>query len=448
MALSKMPAGVDEDAKQLAKQEHAKKTVNVLIRGIFQAVLQHVLALQSEVKMFSNALNGDQAAVARALSISQGIIGVAGLFVNQIGGKLSDSFGRKPGFLIGPLVNMLCAAAILTKGKNISVLMVCRVLRSMSITFSGTVSTSASLSDTTVVLDEETQALVQPRIQAYVGIAAILGPYIEGLMLKMSRDNPRNTYKLVAIAAFLQLLNNAKLIPETLPVEQRRPVSDFSTLLQSMNPFSFMKVYLGNNVALKRLLTIQTFQLCGDGKVLSDLVQLWCANMLNWGSSTIRTYIACWGASVTLASSCIHPFLLKNLSARAYMTIGNLGIWSGLTLQGCAQRGECMWSGLPIMLPGINGGNAHRTKELARILAQREGYGNGEFAGWSANLRALAQAVVTVMIGMWYAHCQKRGINPGSAWWLTGFIAGGIPQILMHTLKAKDFELVEERKQA
>ena len=45
---------------------------------------------------------------ARSLAAVSGFMGVLGLFVNQIGGKLSDSIGRKPLFLLGPIVNTLC----------------------------------------------------------------------------------------------------------------------------------------------------------------------------------------------------------------------------------------------------------------------------------------------------------------------------------------------------
>jgi len=434
--MDKAKEGDEEGTLVLSDQQRAR-TVNVLVFSVFQAVLQHVLALQSEIKLFNNAVNGDQAALSRALSLATGTAGVAGLFMNQIGGKCSDALGRRRGFLLGPAIVMFCSASAVTFPRNISVLTLCRVLRAVFITFSGTVMTLASLGD---LIKGKEMAAAMTKTQLGIGCAVILGPFIESLMLKLSKGDPRGPFKAMFALASMQLLFGARLVPETLTVAKRKPIADFQSFAQSINPFAFLKVYSGNNIVLKKLLTINTFQLCSDGKVTSDLLQIWGANVLKWEATMLRNFVSFWGATVFMSSAIVHPLLLKSLSVYNYSTLGNLSLWLGQTLHGLAPRGALMWAGVVCLIPGINGGNATAIRALTMKKAEAEGYGNGEFAAWATNLRTMVQSLDIVLIGSWYARCHQRKIYPGTTWWLAAFIAGGLPQLMMLTMKATDFE--------
>mmetsp|Transcript_2072 Transcript_2072/g.6501 ORF Transcript_2072/g.6501 Transcript_2072/m.6501 type:complete len:457 (-) Transcript_2072:35-1405(-) len=434
----------DASAAEAALPEKAKRrAVNTLIFGIFQAVLQHVLALQSDVTLFTRASAGDQTATARCLALSTGITGVAGLFLNQIGGKLSDALGRKAFFLAGPLVNILGAAALMRGSQSLFVLMVCRVLRSITITFSGTVMSQAALAD---ICSGQEAALVNTRIQAVVGVAVVAGPYIESLILKLSRGNPLSPFKVMAAAAVLQMVTSSLFLPETLARRKRASVGDFFNSLAALNPCGFVKAYMGKNATLKKLLTIQTFQFCMDGKVTSDLFQMWSRNNLGWAANTARDFVAFWGAAVMAGGSVIHPYLLKRLSAFAYTSLANISAGFGLAMHGFMENGFCMFGGVAFLVPGVNGGSTHAIKALSLDLARAEGYGNGEFSAWANNMRALAQSLDTVFLGMWYARCKERGIYQGTAWFIASFIGAGLPQLMMLTMPRSDFEAPEKLK--
>lgn len=425
-----------EGAELALPEKTKKKAVNFLILGIFQAVLQHVLALQSDVALFSNAV-ADEAATARYLASSQAISGVAGLFLNQIGGKLSDSLGRKMFFLVGPLVNILGAAAVLKRSKSIFTLMAVRILKGVFITFSGTVMCQASLAD---VCSGQEMALVGTKIQAAVGVAVVAGPYIESILLKSSNNDHRTPFKALAVFSLFQMLTSAIFLPETLVKSKRTDLSVFFSSIASLNPFSFVKAYLGKNALLKKLLTIQTFQFCNDGKVTSDLFQMWSRNNLQWAANTSRDFVAFWGAAVTAGGAFIHPWLLKNLSNFNYSSLGNISVWIGITMHGLMEKGFLMWGGVPFLVPGVNGGSAHAIKSLSLDIAREEGYGNGEFSAWANNMRAMIQALDIVLLGMWYARCKERGLYQGTTWFIAGFIGAGLPQLLMLTMKRSDFE--------
>uniref|UniRef100_A0A7S0AT86 Major facilitator superfamily (MFS) profile domain-containing protein n=1 Tax=Pyrodinium bahamense TaxID=73915 RepID=A0A7S0AT86_9DINO len=427
-----------EDTDEAALAPATKRTaVRVLTLGIFQAVLQHVLALQSEVTLFTHALGGDQAATARSLSVATGITGVAGLFLNQVGGKLSDSLGRKLFFLTGPLVNILAAAAVLQRSGSIAVLMLVRILKSIFTTFSGTVMCQAALAD---ICSGQEMALVGTNVQVAVGLAVVLGPYLESAILKISKGDPRSPFKAVALFSIFQLLNNGLFLPETLVQKKRSTLAKFFESLASVNPFTFIRVYFGKSTVLKKLLTIQTLQYCADGKVTSDLFQMWSRNNLAWAASTSRDFVAFWGAAVTAGGAVVHPYLLRKLSTFTFSTVGNVCVWMGLTMHGILEKGISMWGAVPFLVPGVNGGSAHAIKALSLDIARSEGYGNGEFSAWANNMRALAQSVDTVLLGMWYARCKERGLYQGTAWFLAGFIGAGLPQLIIWGMPRKDFE--------
>lgn len=292
--------------------------------------------------------------------------------------------------------------------------------------------------------------MIQTRIQVAIGAAVIITPYIESALLKLSKGDPRVAYKALSLASLVQMLNYGILLPETLEPSRRKSMRTFLTSLTSFNPFAFLKVYFGENNALKRILTIQTLQLCSDGKVTSDLRQLWSRNQLQWLRETIRDFTVVWGAAVSLSAAKLHPYLLKKLSPFNYSTIGNLAIFAGYTMYGLAQRGWdwVMWLGLILTVPGVNSGNAHAIKAIAVDLATEAGYGNGEFAGMANNLRAIAQSMDTVFLGMLYAMCMRRGFYAGTTWWIAGLIGGGLPQLLMMSMKGEYFKVHDKKKAA
>merc|ERR1712007_57990 len=168
---------------------------------------------------------------------------------------------------------------------------------------------------------------------------------------------------------------------------------------------------------------------------------MWCRSNLKWADSQIVNFVAYWGAAVTLGSAVLHPILLKRLSAFKYSTLGNIAVWSGLTIHGLAPEGIGMWGGVPIILPGVNGGAAHAISALALAHGRNEGYGNGEMSAWGTNGRTLMQSMTTMLIGFWYGRCSERGIYPGTAWWLLGIIAGGIPQLIILSMGPSSFDV-------
>lgn len=423
------------EALEQRKQERLSK---LLVLNIFQAVVQHVVVLQSEVALFTAACGGNTGKAMRALSTSTGLVGVLGLVVNQLGGKISDAIGRKLGYVVGPVVNMIAAALVIGKGDSLFVLIASRVLKLIFTTFSGSVVTGASIAD---ALRPKHQMAIGPRINGWVGVAVTGTPFLEAFILKVGGGNPRNTYKALAIISALQLFYVTIALPETL--KSRKPLSldKISDTLAALNPLGFLRIFRGKNAALKQLVSISTFQSCCEGRCTSELFQLWAQNNLKWTNYGIRNLISTWGAVVTVSSLYLQPHLGKKLCARSYTSFCNAGMTCGLAVTGLAPHWTCAYGGLVPIIAGINGGNSVAVKTLAAEISKIEGYGNGEFSAWVTNLRTLVQSFATIVYGQWYAYCQDNGIYAGSAWWLAAVIGGLVPQLMVLASPSSTFDM-------
>ena len=152
-------------------------TKNKILFSFFWSIFSLVTTIQCDVDLFSAACGGDAGKTARSLAAVSGFMGVLGLFVNQIGGKLSDSIGRKPLFLLGPIVNTLCNFANFKVGsRSLPLLIATKTLRLTFNTFSGSTMSTAALMDITTPTE---MAQMGARMQCSAGIAVILGPYAE-----------------------------------------------------------------------------------------------------------------------------------------------------------------------------------------------------------------------------------------------------------------------------
>jgi MFS family permease len=370
------------------------------------------------------------------LSLSTGVTGIISLFVNQIGGKLADAIGRLPLLQVGSVMNIL-VALIMKRSKSPSSLLVCRVLKLVFTTFSGTVIGSSILSDT---VQAEERRLIGPQVMVAVSAALISGPIVESAILRRSGDDPRAAYTVVACLNAIQLFQNHCLMPETLCEHVRTRIQGFAQLLAGMNPFSFLKLFFSEHTTLKKVVLVQAFQMQGEGKVSSDFFQIWSRVNLKWSDTNIRDFVSSWGAIGAVCNAVMVPTLHQRLNIYDYTCLSNIGAFLGLMIHSAAEKGICMWGALPFFLPGVNGSSANATGALSVQLAKQVGYGNAEFAAWMTNIKAISQSLTTLFLGWWYARCKDKGKYPGTTWMLYGLICGAVPQLLVWKMGREEFK--------
>lgn len=432
----KPPEG--EDAAAAKRQ----KVVKIICLSTFQSLTQMVVTIQSEPMLITELCGGDVAGAARLLGNTAGLVGLLSIPVNQVFGKLSDCLGRKPAFLLGPLANVAIGLLIFGNSKNRPLILTCRVVRGILSTFSNTVASTAALAD---VVSGKELAIASSKLSAAVGLGIVVTPFLEAFLLSRFKM-PRYSYLAVSALAASQSLFHCLVTPETHPLEKRTRLSS-QEILQSLNPFGFVRIYTRGSKALQKMVSIITMQFYLEGKNWSDFLELWKRQHLGWSVTGSRNFVVAYGTLCIIAGLKITPLFLKKLSAKGFTTTTNLTNTLGFLLRGSTQITWVFLLAILPMLPGVNGASTSALKALAQDYANAEGFGKGEFSAYQNNMRALASAIAPAMIGNYYAWCRQRSMNVGTTFAMGALIGAVLPELVMR-LTMKDSEFVLPKGQS
>jgi len=441
-ALSKEQEPKDEIS---VEEKQRKKRIQTMIPAIlFQSVMHHVLILQSDIIQMKSACGDDAGKTSVMLGKCTLYQGLITLFLNQIGGKLSDSLGRKLFFQVGPACNILLAGLLFKNPHRVWANALYRVFAHACLSFSGSVMTTASVWDT--LTPSENTGLGARNVGA-IGMAVVFAPYLESMLLKLTNGQTKYTYLATILLSLIQISTNAMFLPETLPVAKRKSIDDFKNSLSSFNPLAFVQLKNVKSKLLKQVFVIGAFQLFLEGKCTSDLCQLWCRTDAKMSNEQIRDFIAVWGFA-NIASGCFRPQILKTMSATKFTTLANLTLALGVATHGIAPKGKFMWAPLPLMLLGLNCGHNAALGPLIGPLASEEGLPKGEVAAWMQNLRAVVTTVAPLSYGLWYAACKRNNKYTGSTWWLAAAMGALLPELLLRAMPADERAALDRKASA
>jgi len=422
-----VPAGAEKEGDEKAVVEHRQRTLKAIYFSSFLSVLQHTIVLQSEPLLLKQLLKGDTVASARALANSQGLVGVIALVFNQFGGKLTDAIGRKPGFLLGPLGNIILGLLVCMKPSK-SLLIACRVLRMIITTFSNTVVAGAAMAD---ILPGPELAAAGAKVGAVVGAAITLSPILEAKILTKMK-NPKYTFLAISAFAAMQAFVVGFILPETLPKEKRKEVGEVATL-DSLNPFGFTKLYTKGSKSLQKLVNVCTFQYMMEGKNVSDFAAQWWFNQMKWGVLDVRNYVTIYGLSCVLSGMFLIPKMAKEMTVRAFTSVGNASNVVNFAMKSFTAPSSGVYYLVSFLgLPGVNASSGTLVRAITVRKAAGEGFGRGEFSAYSNNLRAIPSALGPMLYGYVYAGFQDS--FPGLAYLVAAIFGGIIPEVLMRSL--------------
>lgn len=281
-----------------APEERFERILKAVKEHVFLSVMQHMMTLQSEPELITRLSGGDM----HTLANSQGLMGLLSLVLTQTGGRVSDVTGRKAGLLLGPVLNVL-GVVVFSNASSRSVVVACRILRMIVTSFSNTV------------------------MVHLLGLSALAGA---------------------------NLAITLRNVPETLGPERRKLMGEVLTLAVC-NPFGFIKLYRHGSVALQRMVTITTLQMCLEGKNLSDLVQTWCRGHLLWRPEATRNFIMGYGVLCMVAGIHIHAAAPVNFVIELSMVRT-----SAVSSVRCVMAVICICHGWLSVLSGLSGLHAPR----------------------------------------------------------------------------------------
>jgi len=373
------------------------------------------------------------------LAATSSAAGLVEFLCNPVLGKMTDDYGRKWVYYIGPLVSGvgMSVVVLLTQGKSLPVLLAHKTLSwcliSMSLSFIGPV----TISDMYAV-----QELGIKTIQMFgsIGLSIIFAPAL-GAMIMERTGNPMNVFKLRLAMGLLQLLYVRRFIPETLLPERRRPFK-----FSEVNPLSFLQLFRKSRT-LRIVATILFFNCCSEGKNIISLMQTWMNGQpLKWSLSKQSAHSALFGFLAFASGMHVAPRLIKKLGGRRFTSVTNLSNAVAFFLMGLPipDYDTTNWAGLLLHGPGINNTSAAALKAVATDHAVANGIARGEYGGMYSSLRTFSMIVAPPLFGWAY----KRGTpsNGGKGlqflpWFLVALIGAALPEILHRTLTDEDMKV-------
>lgn len=429
------------EEEEAPKAELKERFFKCICLQWFFAVIAHTMCLQSEMILIRNSVGGDLSKAARLSSIGGALAGVFGLLLNQIGGQMSDSLGRKPFYVFGPIMQIATGLIIYAIPRNPVVLTTFKAIKVMATTFSGTVIGNAGMRD---VFQGTELAMRSAKAGSVLGIAIMVGPFLESKILQFA--GPGKEFAPYLGLAALGSISALNPVPETLPAENRKAL-DLATTIKGANPFGFLSLFTRGSAPVKKLATIFSLQTMIDGKNISDLTQIWLREHLKVQMETIRNFVMGYGFASAIAGAKLVPYLVKNLSVSGFTTFTNTTNLLGFLMRGSVESVWVFFGALPLMLPGVN---AASTSAIAPVLNDHMtacGFGVGESTAWVNNLRVMVGAAATLLYGYFYSWCRKKNISAGATFALAGLVGAALPQMLL-MLTVKESELEQQKKKA
>ena len=291
---------------------------------------------------------GNVALAAAAAATTSSLCGLGELLLTPAVGKLSDRFGRRTFFLIGPIANVAVSLLQIRFQNSIPVAYMQRVVGQTLSTISGTTICTATLSD---VASGDRLSTALGSFASSIGVGVAGAPLLAGLIMKGFPVEQHATvgYALRAAISASAAIFIAARMPETLPQSKRRPFR-----LRDASPFGFLRLFFGqgSTPTLRRLCGAIGVGSLMEGKMTSDILMLTLRENVGWASTMINNYLAAFGVLTFFSGRYLVRFLLGILGPRRFTDVALALSACGHALMGAVPKPWAVLTQMWLIAPG------------------------------------------------------------------------------------------------
>ena len=288
-------------------------------------------------------------------------------------GALSDRYGRRPVLLVSLAayaVNYLIAGFATT----LVWLFIGRIMT--GITGATHATANALIADIT---PPEQRAQSFGLLGMAFGIGFVVGPALGGLLGEIG---PRAPFFAAAGLAALNVVYGALVLPETLPVEQRRPFE-----LRRANPFGAI-ARVASFPALLGLIVVMFIYNIGH-HVYPSVWAFFTMEQFDWSSSHVGYSLACVGVLMAVVQGGLIRVVVPRIGAARVALLGFVG--ATVAYAGLAVAGSVMGLGVALFVSALAGFIGPAVQSImSNQVAQNE---QGELQGALASVSSVAAIV-------------------------------------------------------
>jgi DHA1 family tetracycline resistance protein-like MFS transporter len=371
--------------------------IDMISIGVIVPVLPHIVGL------FTGS-NDEQTQGFLMLTLA---FGVANFFGSPVLGALSDRFGRRPVLLLG-MAGLALSFFVTALAPALWVLVVVRL-------FSGAMQSNIAIANAYVadISSAEDRAKRFGMLGAMFGLGFMLGPVIGGLLGDI---NVRLPFYVAGCLAVLNWLYGFFVLPESLPVERRRPIEP-----RRMNPVAALQGLAG---------------LKGVGPLvwvigLSSLAQfmlhtswvLYTKFKFGWGPGQVGWSLLAVGIVSVLSQGVLLKPLLKRFSPRQLAVAGLVSGTLAFLGYGLVTEGWMIFVVIGCNLLG--GVAASSMQSIISNAADATNQGRTMGAVSSLNsLMAVLAPVVSLESLRWVSHLPEGSVWIGLPFFLSAALMG------------------------
>jgi MFS family permease len=205
--------------QQQQQQQRQQSSLNRISLHMLLRVTIGCMGLAAEPLFVRNLCGGDASRAMRLLAQTSGASGLVQFVFNPTFGTLSDTFGRRVFFMVGPLTNAIGNLLASLFPSNLPLFACTRVICKAMATLSGSTVCAAALSD---CASGDALSVAHARLGSCASLGVVLGPLMGTAMLGRGMA-VTSVYLVQSLAGFLHAAIVAFLIRETLPRSDRRP---------------------------------------------------------------------------------------------------------------------------------------------------------------------------------------------------------------------------------